>query len=276
MPAIAALPHVRRARSWYRFASPSLPHSRAPRNGSGAAVPSHCRKLRRHCSTRTRGEPETVNIESDDADLSREGTSILTGNVHLQRGSRHLRAERLVYEHETEEASAEGGVAFWSEGLFLEAERAEIGLAEERALAERARFVLRDAHASGGAQRISLEGRKRMVVEDGHYTTCNPGDETWVLEAGKIEIDREKQVGAAYDVWIRVRRVPVFYAPFLTFPLSDERKSGFLPPPPASRTRAGSSSAPPTTSTSPRTGMRPWAHDGFTNAARWRAESTDT
>ena len=176
------------------------------------------------------GEPETVNIESDDADLSREGTSILTGNVHLQRGSRHLRAERLVYEHETEEASAEGGVAFWSEGLFLEAERAEIGLAEERALAERARFVLRDVHASGGAQRISLEGRKRMVVEDGHYTTCNPGDETWVLEAGKIEIDREKQVGAAYDVWIRVRRVPVFYAPFLTFPLSDERKSGFLPP----------------------------------------------
>ena len=176
------------------------------------------------------GEPETVHIESDDADLSREGTSSLTGNVHLQRGSRHLRAEQLVYEHETEVASAQGGVEFWAEGLFLGAEKAEIGLAEERALAEHARFMLRDAHAQGGAKRISLEGRERIFVEDGHYTTCNPGEEKWVLEAGEIEIDREQEIGVARDVWVRVRGIPVFYAPFLSFPLSDERKSGFLPP----------------------------------------------
>ena len=176
------------------------------------------------------GDPEAVHIESDDADLSREGASTLAGSVHLQRGSRHLRAERLVYEHETEEARAEGGIQLWDEGLFVSAERVEVGLAEERALAERARFMLRDAHARGGAQRVVLEGRERMVVEDGHYTTCNPGEEMWVLEAGKIEIDRERQVGTARDVWIRVHRIPVFYTPFLTFPLSDERKSGLLPP----------------------------------------------
>ena len=175
-------------------------------------------------------EAETVHIESDDADLSREGTSSLSGNVHLQRGSRHLKAERLVYEHETEEASAEGNVEFWTEGLYLGADKAEIGLAEERAVAERARFMLRDAHARGGARRISLSSRERVLVEDGHYTTCDPGDDMWVLEAGNIEIDREEQLGVARDVWIRVRGVPVFYAPLLSFPLSDERKSGLLPP----------------------------------------------
>lgn len=176
------------------------------------------------------GDTETVYIESDDADLSREGTSSLSGNVHLQRGSRHLKAEQLVYEHETEEASAEGSVEFWAEGLYLGAEKAEIGLAEERAIAERARFILRDAHARGGAERMSLQGRERVLVEDGHYTTCNPGDEGWLLEAGEIDIDREEQVGVARDVWVRVHGVPVFYAPVLSFPLSDERKSGFLPP----------------------------------------------
>lgn len=176
------------------------------------------------------GKPETVHIESDEADLSREGVSSLSGNVHLQRGARHLEAERLVYEHETEEASAEGSVEFWAEGLYIAADRAEIGLAEERAIAERARFMLRDAHAHGGAQRISLQGRESLLVEDGHYTTCNPGDDVWVLEAGEIDIDREEQVGVARDVWVRVHGVPVFYAPVLTFPLSDERKSGLLPP----------------------------------------------
>jgi len=151
------------------------------------------------------GKPETVHIESDDADLSREGTSSLSGNVHLQRGARHLEAERLVYEHETEEASAEGNVEFWAEGLYIAADRAEIGLAEERAIAERARFMLRDAHAQGGAQRISLRGGESVLVEDGHYTTCNPDDEVWVLEAGEIDIDREEQVGVARDVWVRLQ-----------------------------------------------------------------------
>ena len=172
----------------------------------------------------------TVHIESDDADLSREGTSRLSGNVHLQRGTHHLKADRLVYVHETEEASAQGGVEFWAEGLYLGAEVAEIGLAEERAVAERARFILQDAHARGGAERISLRGRANVLIEDGHYTTCDPDEEVWRLEAGSVEIDREEQVGAARDVWIKVRGVPVFYAPFLTFPLSDERKSGLLPP----------------------------------------------
>ena len=175
-------------------------------------------------------EPDTVHVESDDADLSREGFSSLSGNVHLQRGSRHLRAEQLVYEHETERVSAESGVQLWDEGLFLGAEKVHVDLAEERALAERARFMLQEAHARGGAERISIEGRNRLFVEDGHYSTCNPGDAAWVLEAGEIEIDREKAIGMARDVWIRVHRVPVFYTPFLSFPLSAERKSGFLPP----------------------------------------------
>ena len=176
------------------------------------------------------GDPESVHIESDDADLSQEGTSSLSGNVHLQSGSRHLRAERLVYDHESEEARAEGDVRLWDEGVFVGADRVEIALAQERAFAERARFILRDAHAHGSAARVSLEGPRLVRVEDGRYTTCNPGEETWVLEAGAIDIDREKQVGTARSVWLRVHGAPVFYAPFLSFPLSDARSSGFLPP----------------------------------------------
>ncbi len=176
------------------------------------------------------GEAETVHVESDDADFSEAGTSRLSGNVHLQRGSRHLLAEQLVYEQETEEARAEDNVRLWADDLYLEADKAVIGLADESAVAERARFILRDAHARGGAERVSLEGRNLALIEDGHYTTCDPDDEVWVLEAGEVEIDQVAQSGVARDVWIRIHGVPVFYAPMLSFPLSDERKSGLLPP----------------------------------------------
>ena len=90
--------------------------------------------------------------------------------------------------------------------------------------------MLQEAHAQGGAQRISLRGRENVQVEDGHYTTCNPDDEVWVLEARRVELDRIEHIGVARDVWVRVHGVPVFYSPVLAFPLSDERKSGLLPP----------------------------------------------
>ena len=175
-------------------------------------------------------EPDAIHVEADDADLSQENTSTLLGNVHLRRGSRYLRAESVVYKHESEEADAEGDVKLWDEGLFVSAERAHVGLAEDSALAERARFMLQKAHARGGAKRIEVQKGELLLAEDAHYTTCNPDDAAWVLEAGHIELDREKEIGIARNVRIRLHRVPVFYAPFLTFPLNDERKSGFLPP----------------------------------------------
>ena len=209
---LAGLAPLAPAQEWAQCGGPlALPEAPAPL--AGAAL----------------GNPESVHMEADAADRSQEERSVLTGNVHLQRGSRHLKTERLVYAHETGEASADGGVKFWDEGLFVGAERVEVEFERERVLAERARFMLREAHARGGAQRVRLEDRKLFLVEDGRYTTCNPGEETWVLEAGEIEIDRERGFGVARNVWVRIHRVPVFYTPFLSFPLNEERRSGLLP-----------------------------------------------
>ena len=61
-------------------------------------------------------------------------------------------------------------------------------------------------------------------------TTCVAPREDWFLRAEKIDIDTAKKVGVARDARLDFMGVPILYSPWLEFPLSNERKSGFLTP----------------------------------------------
>ena len=51
-----------------------------------------------------------------------------------------------------------------------------------------------------------------------------------MMQASSINLDTEQQEGTARGVVMRFKDVPIFYTPFLAFPLGDERKSGLLFP----------------------------------------------
>ena len=62
------------------------------------------------------------------------------------------------------------------------------------------------------------------------YTSCPLGNEDWLLKAASISLDTKIQEGVARSVVMRFKDVPIFYTPYISFPLGDERKSGLLFP----------------------------------------------
>ena len=62
------------------------------------------------------------------------------------------------------------------------------------------------------------------------YTTCSPTDPVWVLHAKKLVLDTDKSVGKAYHAYLTIKNIPVFYSPYLWFPLDARRRTGFLYP----------------------------------------------
>ena len=62
------------------------------------------------------------------------------------------------------------------------------------------------------------------------YTSCPVGIEDWLLQASVIDLDTKRQEGVARNVTMRFKDVPIFYTPYISFPLGDERKSGVLFP----------------------------------------------
>ena len=178
------------------------------------------------------GDPnkEVIEITADEAELSGEGVSLLRGNVQYGSGERRLLAQSMRYDKPNQEIFASGKLKLWDEGIFVDGHSVELNLADDTADFRDATFLVTESHGRGGAQRMVLNGNELIRVEDAHYTTCNVGQEDWLLTAKHIVLDRIEDVGTARDVHVEFMGVPVFYSPFLTFPLSDARKSGFLTP----------------------------------------------
>lgn len=175
-------------------------------------------------------DPDAIHVEADEALLSEEGLSILSGDVRVFRGPTRITAQEVIHDRKGEELRARGGVRIWNGDLYLRGEQARLGTAEDRAVLEGARFMLSGAPARGEGRRVEIEGRERARIDGARYTTCAPGDESWMLEAGDLDLDRDTRTGTARKVWIRFHRAPLLYTPYLRFPLGDDRRSGFLAP----------------------------------------------
>ena len=175
--------------------------------------------------------PEAIQLNADKADLIKKGVSLLTGNVQVLRGQQQLQAERVQYDEGRALLDVTGAVRFWDQGLYLSGERGRLELPTKLTRIEHARFRLEAEHVRGEADGITVSSRDDVLwAEQGSYTTCDDGNVDWALHGKNIKLNRRTQNGTAWNVTIRLKGVPVFYSPFLTFPLTDKRKSGFLPP----------------------------------------------
>jgi LPS-assembly protein len=178
------------------------------------------------------------------------------GNAKLRRGGQSFFADWMRYEQAAEQIRAAGNVRLEQGGDIVEGERLDYNLATDRGAMDKPRYTLTadpqpaagkppakgrftDADARGRAERLLFEGPKRYRAEQAEYTTCEPGKDDWFIRSAKLDIDKERAVGTARDATIVFMDRTIFYSPYLTFPLHQQRKSGFLTPHLGSSSRSG-------------------------------------
>ena len=161
--------------------------------------------------------------------------AVIEGNAELRRGDTVIRADRLDYNVPDDLARAQGKVRINRAGNVYEGTALELRVDAFEGFFSDARYRFLANGAHGEATRVDFIDRDRAVVHTATYTTCERGNEAswqpdWVLRAGTIRLDNEEQVGTAEDAVLEFKGVPVLPIPYITFPLSDKRKSGLLPP----------------------------------------------
>ena len=161
--------------------------------------------------------PEAVFISSDEADVIEGGITTLTGNVDIGRGSEQLRADKVVYDEAKEIIDAEGNVQYWNGGLYVTADHGRMELLSDQNTLENSTFTDLDSHGRGAADKATTSGEERFHAENATYTTCNPGSPDWLLVAKQIDLDKTAKVGAARNVWVKFKGVPIFYTPYRVF-----------------------------------------------------------
>ncbi|MDD2880761.1 MAG: LPS-assembly protein LptD [Rhodoferax sp.] len=161
--------------------------------------------------------------------------TVVEGDAMLRKGDIVIKADRLEYDQPTDLAKAIGHVLVNRAGNVYEGPLLELRVdAFEGFFNEPTYHFLRnDAH--GQASRVDFVDDQRAVIHNATYTTCRrlPGPSwmpDWILKASTISLDNEEDVGTASGALLSFKGVPVLPVPFITFPLSDKRKSGVLPP----------------------------------------------
>jgi LPS-assembly protein len=153
-----------------------------------------------------------------------------TGAVKLRQRGRVVFADQIQYCVADEQMSAAGNVRLDRRGDVIETDKLFFDLRNEKGNADSSEYFFRAFKARGKAEKLFIDSKTQYRVEKGTYSTCAAPEDQWFIRVGKIRLDRAADKGVARDATIVVKGWPVLYTPYLSFPLSDARKSGFLNP----------------------------------------------
>lgn len=159
-----------------------------------------------------------------------EEIATLAGDVVLRQGSIQAQADEASLYQQENRSELKGNVRLRDRGTLLVGDRAELLMETGEAKIENAEYVVHDAKIRGSAQYAKREENAVIRLKDGTYTRCEPGNNAWQLRGNNVTLDPATGFGSATNVTLRVKDVPVFYTPYIYFPIDDRRQSGFLAP----------------------------------------------
>ncbi|MCL7751931.1 LPS-assembly protein LptD [Guyparkeria hydrothermalis] len=191
-------------------------------------------------------EGEPGKASADRAEYGTDGTVTLIGDAIVDEPGRRVRGERLIYRQGSEASvSAEGNLWLQTGDMAVQAERGELNLDTDAGRLERAHYWLESQHLSGVAETIVQDDRQHYRLGQATFSTCPAEKRDWEFQAREVNLNRETGRGEAWHTTLRAGGVPVFYAPYLNFPIDDRRQSGLLYPTFGNSTEGGFEYAQP-------------------------------
>ncbi|TBU76382.1 LPS-assembly protein LptD [Phytopseudomonas daroniae] len=159
-----------------------------------------------------------------------EQVATLAGDVVVRQAGMQVEADEANLHQAENRGELTGNVRLRDKGALVVGDRAELQLDNGEARIENAEYVMHAAHVRGSAAYAKREETAIIRLKDGTYTSCEPGSNAWHLTGNNITLNPATGFGTATNVTLRVKDFPVFYTPYIYFPIDDRRQSGFLPP----------------------------------------------
>ncbi len=185
--------------------------------------------------------PDQIKLKADQVELTEGGCSRLQGNISVQQ-NQHLLQANTAYIHrnaktgQIERIELLDHIQIREPGKKIVADYAIYDPIHEKGVAWNGAYKidLNRAHSIlpgwGQAKKIQRTSEGFIYLDDASFSTCSPLSTSWRIVAKKLELNPKTQKGIAKHTTFRVFDKPVMYLPYLSFPISGKRQSGFLTP----------------------------------------------
>ncbi|MBL8287511.1 MAG: LPS-assembly protein LptD [Rubrivivax sp.] len=160
--------------------------------------------------------------------------TVAEGDVEFRRGGLVIRADRIAYDVPEDRASAKGRVRIEREGVVYRGPELQLDVQRFEGFFIEPTFEFLTLGAGGRADRVDFLGPGLSRATNASYTSCPREDggpePAWVIKADRVHLDLDANEGIAEGAVLRFLGAPILALPTLSFPLSEARKSGWLPP----------------------------------------------
>jgi LPS-assembly protein len=176
------------------------------------------------------GAPDNrISVTSDRATLGVDGNATLQGNVEVRQGNRVIRSSEVQYDARQGALSSTGHIEYDDPLVHVTGAGGSYSAASGADF-KSAQFELHQRAARGAARDLELTPQGVVRLKGVTFTTCPVNNDDWQLKADSITLDTRSKIGTGRDAQVDFLGVPLVYLPWVSFPLSSERKSGFLFP----------------------------------------------
>jgi LPS-assembly protein len=174
-------------------------------------------------------------LRSDAIDGFLRGAITATGQAEIRQRGLSILADQLRYIVPDEKCIAEGHVEIHRGPDVVTGPSAEFNLRDQSGQVQEPLLQMAPAPGRVRAGRASaalvvFPDSMHEHLDQATYTTCSIGHDDWFLTGSTLDLDRTTQIGQARNARIVFQGVPLLYSPYMSFPLNDQRKSGFLAP----------------------------------------------
>ena len=176
-------------------------------------------------------------ITADQADMIENGPTHFEGNVEMSRDDKQVRADIVDYDQKTDIADLRGDVNYWDNDIYMHSDTAHIERGKDTGTFTNVDYRIIANRGRGKAKDLYAVANKLTIGKSADFTSCDPGEDfwdftndVWRIHARELRLNHETNRGTGKHVVLKIKNIPVFYTPYITFPLNKDRKSGFLAP----------------------------------------------
>lgn len=156
-------------------------------------------------------------------------TYIARKGVSIARGNKQISADFVRFDRLNMRAFAEGNVVMRTGEDVLTGTRIEIDLKDETGVVYDGSIFFQQSHFYIKGEEIRKVGENDYLARKASLTSCDGEKPDWKITAQKLDITVEGY-GTLANGALWVKDVPVFWAPWLIFPVKKKRQSGLLSP----------------------------------------------
>lgn len=177
--------------------------------------------------------------QSDQVSARARREITMRDGAELRRAGTTIRADRITYYPQDDEVVAVGAVRVFRDNAVFSGPQLRLKLDANEGTVSGARFELPVYGGTGTASSVEFQGPDRTTLLDALYTTCDPRNPDWYLQAESLTLDERKQQAEGRWGSLVFMDRKILTGPSFGFPLSNERRSGFLAPSYAVNSRTG-------------------------------------